>query len=135
MAQEFWDENQGEEIQLPEFQLLEVLDENTKERLMQKVTKILEKNNIDFKVEGDKIMIKGLAVYFNPGYMGGGAESIEIIDGDKKILWETTMSGNRISVGTIGTPGYTDSVELPRIIYADYNLPYLTIVFYSPKLA
>ncbi len=63
-----------------------------------------------------------------------GAESIEIIDGDKKILWETNMSGSRISVGTVGTPGYTDSVELPRTVYADYNLPYLTITFYSPKL-
>jgi hypothetical protein len=136
MAQE-WDEKKDEEIQPQEVQLLlEFLDENTKEKLMKKVIKMLERNNIDFKVEGDKIMIKGLAVYFEPaGYMGSGTESIEIIDGDKKILWETNMSRSRISVGTIGTPGYTDSVELPRIIYADYNLPYLTIVFYSPKLA
>jgi|GEM_PF-5689468 len=134
MAQEW--EKKDEEIQPQEVQLLlEFLDENTEEQLMKKVIKMLERNNLDFKVEGDKIMIKGLAVNFEPaGYMGNGAESIEIIDGDRKILWETGMSGSRISVGTIGTPGYIDSVELPRTIYADYNLPYLTVVFYSPKL-
>ncbi len=134
MAQEW--EKKDEEIQPQEVQLLlEFLDENTKEQLMKKVIKMLERNNLNFKVEGDKIMIGGLAVNFEPaGYMGSGTASIEIIDGDKKILWETNMSGSRISVGTIGTPGYTDSVELPRTIYADYNLPYLNIVFYSPKL-
>ncbi len=134
MAQEW--EKKDEEIQPQEVQLLlEFLDENTKEQLMKKVIKMLERNNLDFKVEGDKIMIGGLAVNFEPaGYMGNGHEKIEIIDGDKKILWETNMSGSRISVGTVGTPGYTDSVELPRTVYADYNLPYLTITFYSPKL-
>jgi hypothetical protein len=126
MAQE-WDEKKDEEIQLPEIQLPEQLDRNTKKQLMEKVIEILQKNNLDFKVEGNKIMIKGLAVYFKP--MGDGTEQIEIIDGDRKILWETYMSGSRISVGTIGTPGYTDSVRLPRNMYADYNLPNLTIIF------
>jgi len=120
MAQEFWDEENN---------LQEEIDENTKKQLMEKLINILEKNNLDFKVEGNKIMIKGLAVYFEPaGYMGG-VEQIEIIDGDKKILWETYKKASRIGVGTIGTPGHPDSVELPRDIKVKYNLPYLTIIF------
>lgn len=129
MAQE-WDEKNeqqnGEELEWVGNILN--LDENMKKQLMEKVTNFLEKNNIDFKVEGNKIMIKGLAVYFEPASYMNGVQKIEIIDGDKKILWETDMSENKISVGTIGTPGYTDSVELPRETYANYNLPYLTIM-------
>ncbi|MFP3214080.1 MAG: hypothetical protein RXR18_02570 [Nitrososphaeria archaeon] len=111
MAQEFW----SEKDQIQSQEMKEVID-------------LLTKYNVDFKDEGNKIKIKGLAVYFEPASYMNGVQKIEIIDGDKKILWETDMSENKISVGTIGTPGYTDSVELPRETYADYNFPYLTIM-------
>lgn len=129
MAQEFWDNKQQEwEEEWMGKSYLD-LDEDTKKRLMEKVINILEKNNLDFKVEGNKVMIKGLAVHFEPAGYTGGVEQLEIIDGDKKIEWETYMGASEIKLGTIGIPGYPDSVKLPRDIKVNYNLPYLTIIF------
>jgi len=119
MAQEFLDKNS---------------DEYMKKRAINEVINMLKLNNINFKVENKDritaIMIKGVVGDAELAGYSGGVENITIIQGDKKIKWESIMAGNELAVGTLGKPGYIDSVKLPKDVHVGYRSGYLEIIFY-----
>ena len=119
MAQEFLDEN---------------LDEYRKKRVINEVINMLKMNNINFKVKNNDrtttIMIEGAVGLAEFAGYSGGVENITIIQGDKKIKWESIMEGNELAVGILGKPGYIDSVKLPRDVHVGYQTGYLEITFY-----
>ena len=106
MAQEFLDENKQQEL---EKKLLEQrkeiylnwakqvadrfveLDLPERKQLMKMVTDLLEKHNIGFEVDGYEIKIKGEVEDVHFAGFVGGPEWVEIVQGDKKIIWETHM--------------------------------------------
>jgi hypothetical protein len=119
MSQEFWsDQSQGQ----------------SKE--MQKVINLLEKNNIVFEVEGDKIIIKGDLdyadfVYFNcPMYIN--TARIVISQGDNDIEINALSDVDVVYIG-VRTPTNYDTITLPRkYVHVQYEDSYLVIDF-SPK--
>jgi len=145
MAQEFWDENKQQELkkELQELRkrmfldwakqvantLTEEIDENTRKQLLEKVTDLLRKNNIDFKVEnGNRVLIKGNVIYVSlPGYAGGYQE-ITIVQRDKEISLDVFLEASRLLVKSPET-SRIDLVELPRDINVKYADGYLEIIF------
>ena len=103
---------------------------------MQKVINLLEKNNIVFEVEGDKIIIKGDLesadfVYFNrPMYIN--TVRIVISQGDKDIEINAFSDVDAVYIG-VRTPTSYDTITLPRkYVHVQYGDSYLVIDF-SPK--
>jgi len=129
MAQEFWDENKLQEL---EKQLLEQrkqfylnwakqvadrfveLDLPERKQLMEMVTDLLEKNNVDFEVDGYDIKIKGKVEDVKFAGFAGGPEWIEIVQGDKKIIWETHMDYSILYIKPLGADERSGEIELPR---------------------
>jgi len=129
MAQEFWDENKQQEL---EKQLLEQrkqfyldwakqvadrfveLDLPERKQLMEMVTDLLEKNNVDFEVDGYEIKIKGKVEDVKFAGFAGGPEWIEIVQGDKRIIWETHMDHSILYIKPLGDSGRLGEIELPR---------------------
>jgi hypothetical protein len=129
MAQEFWGEQNQQEL---EKKLLEQrkqfyldwakqvadrfveLDLPERKQLMKMVTDLLEKNNIDFEVDGYDIKIKGKVEDVNFAGFAGGPEWIEIVQGDKKIIWETHMDYSKIYIKPLGADERSGEIELPR---------------------
>jgi len=103
MAQDFW-------------------DDETQTQEMKKVIDLLEENGIDFKVEGDKIMIKGDVDYADIFSL----PTITIVQGDNIIAFDKLWDFNQI---TVRTPNSVKSVQLDRGVYANYSYPYLIIHF------
>jgi len=123
MSQEFWsDQSQGQSKEM--------------QKEMQKVIDLLEKNNIVFEVEGNKITIKGNLeyadfVYFNrPMYINTarivisqGANDIEI----------NALSDADVVYISVRTPTNYDTITLPRkYVHVQYEGSYFVIDF-SPK--
>ncbi len=103
MDQEFWDdESQSQE--------------------MQEVIKFLEENNVDFKVEGNKIMIKGNIQYADLFSL----PTIIIEQGDNKISFTRVRDYNTIAVTTSTVPKV---IKVSREVQARYDPPYLIIQF------
>jgi len=137
MAQEFLDENKQREWRKNAYlywasavadTLTGEIDEKTRKQLIEKVINLLEKNNIDFKVEnGNKILIKGNVNFVSLAGYAGGYEEISIVQGDKKIAWDTFMDGSRLMVNNLETKTNLGVVELPRDIHVEYDYPYLEI--------
>jgi len=115
MAQEFWDEYKQQKRKMKE--------------LEEEVIDFLKRNKIEFKVDGDVVMIKGDAVFAELSGYDVGPEIITIVQGDKKITWESYGAKSMLEVGGLRTPGYDKYIELPRDIPVGYNKPYLEIVF------
>ena len=115
MAQEFWD----------------VYNQMQREmkQLEEKVIDFLESNGIEFKVDGDMVMIKGDLGFAELSGYDVGPEIVTMIQGDKKITWESYKAGSMLKVGGVGTPDYDKYIALPRDIHVYYSKPYLHIVF------
>jgi len=103
---------------------------------MQKVINLLEKNNIVFEVEGDKITIKGNLeyadfVYFNrPMYINTARIVISQGVNDIEI---NALSDVDVVYISVRTPTNYDTITLPRkYVYVQYEDSYLVINF-SPK--
>ena len=103
MAQDFW-------------------DDETQTQEMKKVIDLLEENGIDFKVEEDKIMIKGDVDYADIFSL----PTITIVQGDNIIAFDKLWGFNEI---TVRTSTGVKSVQLDRGVYANYSYPYLIIHF------
>ena len=100
---------------------------------MQKVINLLEKNNIVFEVEGDKIIIKGDLesadfVYFNrPMYIN--TARIVISQGDNDIEINAFSDVDAVYIG-VRTPTSYDTITLPRkYVHVQYGDSYLVIDF------
>ena len=100
---------------------------------MQKVINLLEKNNIVFEVEGDKIIIKGDLesadfVYFNrPMYIN--TVRIVISQGDKDIEINAFSDVDAVYIG-VRTPTSYDTITLPRkYVHVQHEDSYLVIDF------
>ncbi len=100
MAQEFWDmyyQMQREMKQLEE-----------------KVIDFLERNGIEFKVDGDVVMIKGDLGFAELSGYDVGPEIVTIVQGDKKITWESYKARNmRRRYGLL----YVTGISLGNAIY------------------
>ncbi|MCI4409747.1 MAG: hypothetical protein JHC26_11700 [Thermofilum sp.] len=107
MAQDFWDENSYERTKIQE---------------MEKVINLLKKYNIDFTVSGDKVLILGMVRYVDLHSM----PAIMISQGDYEIGFDELVNHNKL---TVRTPAHSESVVLPKEVYADYDHPFLTIHF------
>jgi hypothetical protein len=97
-------------------------DEENYRQEMEKVIDLLEECNIDFKVEGDKILIKGDVEYAEIFSL----PAITIVQGDNLIGFDKLWGFNKI---TVNTPTGVKEVELPQGVYANYQYPYLIIHF------
>ena len=129
MAQEFWDENKQKEL---EKELLEQrkqfylnwakqvadrfveLDLPERKQLMEMVTDLLERNNVDFEVDGYEIKIKGKVEDVKFAGFAGGPEWIEIVQGDKRIIWETHMDHSILYIKPLEAYERLGEIELPR---------------------
>jgi len=120
MAQEFWD----------------VYNQMQREmkQLEEKVIDFLESNGIEFKVDGDVVMIKGDLGFAELSGYDVGPEIVTMVQGDKKITWESYGAGSMLKVGGVGTPDYDKYIKLPRYIHVYYSKPYLHIVFRANPL-
>ncbi len=115
MAQEFWDmyyQMQREMKQLEE-----------------KVIDFLERNGIEFKVDGDVVMIKGDLGFAELSGYDVGPEIVTIVQGDKKITWESYKARSMLEVGGLNTPGNDKYIALPRDMPVTYSKPYLLLIF------
>jgi len=145
MAQEFWDENKQKEL---EKELLEQrkqfyldwakqvadrfveLDLPERKQLMEMVTDLLEKNNVDFEVDGYEIKIKGKVEDVQFAGFVGGPEWIEIVQGDKRIIWEAHMDYSILYIKHLGTAEDLGEIKLPRDIpRLFYSKGYLYLFF------
>jgi len=97
-------------------------DEKSQSQEMKQVIGLLKKFNIDFRVEGNKIMVKGDVVYVDILSMPG----IIITQRDKKIGFDMFDSTNNL---VVRTSTRAEVVKLSKEVYADYNYPYLIIHF------
>ncbi len=115
MAQEFWD----------------VYNQMQREmkQLEEKVIDFLESNGIEFKVDGDVVMIKGDLGFAEFSGYDVGPEIAMMVQGDKKITWESYGAESRLTVGILGNPDYDKYIELPRDMPVRYNKPYLLLIF------
>jgi len=120
MAQEFWD----------------VYNQMQREmkQLEEKVIDFLESNGIEFKVDGDVVMIKGDLGFAEFSGYDVGPETVTIVQGDKKITWESYGAESKLEVGGLGTPGYDKYIALPRDMPVRYNKPYLLLIFRANPL-
>ena len=120
MAQEFWD----------------VYNQMQREmkQLEEKVIDFLESNGIEFKVDGDVVMIKGDLGFAEFSGYDVGPEIATMVQGDKKITWESYGAESRLEVGGVGTPGYDKYIILPRDMPVRYNKPYLLLIFRANPL-
>ncbi len=145
MAQEFWNENKQKEL---EKELLEQrkqfyldwakqvadrfveLDLPERKQLMEIVTDLLEKNNVDFEVDGYEIKIKGKVEDVKFAGFAGGPEWIEIVQGDKRIIWETHMDHSILYIKPLRASGRLGETELPRDLpRVSYCNGYLCLFF------
>jgi len=115
MAQAFWDENKQHQRKM--------------EQLEQELIDFLKRNNIKFKVDGNVVKIEGDVVIAELSGYEVGPENITIVQGDKKIKWDSYMEESVLQVGGLRSPGYSNYITLPRDISVHYNKPYLLIVF------
>jgi hypothetical protein len=97
-------------------------DINTQSQEMEEVIDLLEKYNIDFEVEGNKIMINGDVRYVDLSSMS----TIVITQGDNRIIFDRFMEWNRLSVDLPTRVGF---VRLSKNVRAYYKYPYLVIRF------
>jgi len=120
MAQEFWD----------------VYNQMQREmkQLEEKVIDFLESNGIEFKVDGDVVMIKGDLGFAEFSGYDVGPETVMMVQGDKKITWESYGAESRLEVGGLRTPGYDKYIILPRDMPVRYNKPYLLLIFRANPL-
>ena len=89
---------------------------------MKEVLDLLKKYNIDYEVEGDKIMIKGDVQYVDFNLV----PEIIITQGDNRIGFDEFMDWNRI---VVETSTHVRDVPLSKKVYAKYKYPYLIIHF------
>ena len=109
MAQEFWDDEKSREQE---------------EREMNDVINILKRNNIDYTVEGNKIMILGEVIGVNLFSMPG----ITIAQGRNKISFEMLEHG-RIYIFSVKTPTGVKSIRLSHGVIAYYGNRFLVLKF------
>jgi hypothetical protein len=145
MAQEFWDENKQQEL---EKKLLELrkkiyldwakqvadrfveLDLPERKQLIKKITDLLEKNNIDFEVDGYEIKIKGKVDDVKFAGFVGGPEWVEIVQGNKRIIWETYMDYSILYIRPLGVSKDLGEIKLPRDLpRVSYCNGYLCLFF------
>jgi hypothetical protein len=114
----------------------EFLGAQSQSKEIQKVIDLLEKNNIVFEVEGDKILIKGDPeyadfVYFNrPTYIN--TARIVISQGDNDIDINVSSEADTVYIA-VRTPSNYVSIAIPRkYVHVQYKDSYLVIDF-SPK--
>jgi len=99
-------------------------DDESQSQEMQEVIKFLEENNIAFKVEGNKIMIKGDIHYANLFSL----PTIIIEQGDNNISFIRVRDYNTIVVSTSTVPKV---IKVSKEVQAYYEQPYLIIQFAS----
>jgi hypothetical protein len=97
-------------------------DEENYRQEMQEVIDLLEQYNINFKVEGDKILIKGNVEYVDIFSL----PTITIVQGDNLIGFDKLWGFNKI---TVKTPTGVKAIELLEGVHANYQYPYLIIHF------
>ncbi len=115
MAQEFWD-------------MYNQLKREMKQ-LENEVIDFLERNGIEFKVDGDVVMIKGDVGFAEFSGDDDWQEIITIVQGDKKITWEFHKPKGMLEIGGLKTPGYDKYIVLPGDMPVRYNKPYLLLIF------
>ena len=103
MAQEFWDENK-------------------QQQLMEKVINLLKKYNIDFTVDGDKVLIIGDVKHVDIGSF----PAISIWQGNNEIAFDKLANHDSL---VIKTPTRSEVIILPKSVYADYKHPFLVLHF------
>ena len=115
MAQEFWETYNQLQREMKE--------------LEEEVIDFLERNKVEFKVDGDVVMIKGDVGFAELSGYDVWPETITIVQGDnKKITWDSYGAESMLKVGILGNPD-DKYIVLPRDIPVRYNKPYLLIIF------
>ena len=103
MAQEFWDEQK-------------------QQQLMEKVINLLKRYNIDFTVDGDKVLIIGDVKRVDIGSF----PTISIWQGGNEIAFDKLANHNSL---VFKTPTRSEVIILPKSVYADYKHPFLVLHF------
>jgi len=105
MAQEFWDKQK-------------------QQQLMEKVIDLLKRYNIDFTVDGDKVLIMGNVKRVDIGSF----PTISIRQGDNEISFDKLINDDRLVIKT-STRSRSEVIRLPKSVYADYKHPFLVLHF------
>jgi len=122
MAQAFWDENKQREWTETDTGI-----QGLQMGGMKEVLDLLTKYNINFKVEGDRIMIKGDVNRVLIGHsLEKPVQEIVITQGNNRIWFSFLKDFNRIG---LWTEGAIRNVFLPKRVWAKYDYPYLIIYF------
>jgi len=103
MAQEFWDKQK-------------------QQQLMEKVIDLLKRYNIDFTVDGDKVLIIGDVKRVDIGSF----PTISIWQGGNEIAFDKLANHNSL---VFKTPTRSEVIILPKSVYADYKHPFLVLHF------
>ncbi len=75
------------------------------------------------------VMIKGDLGFAELSGYDVGPEIVTIVQGDKKITWESYKARSMLEVGGLNTPGYDKYIALPRDMPVTYSKPYLLLIF------
>jgi len=105
LAQEFWDEQK-------------------QQQLMEKVIDLLKRYNIDFTVDGDKVLIMGNVKRVDIGSF----PTISIRQGDNEISFDKLINDDRLVIKT-STRSRSEVIILPKSVYAYYEHPFLVLQF------
>ncbi len=89
---------------------------------MEKVINLLKRYNIDFTVDGDKVLIMGNVRYVDIGSF----PTISIWQGDNVIAFDKVVNQNKL---VIRTPTRSEVIILPKSVYAYYEHPFLVLHF------
>jgi len=105
LAQEFWDEQK-------------------QQQLMEKVINLLKKYNIDFTVDGDKVLIIGDVKHVDIGSF----PTISIWQGNNEISFDKLINDDRLVIKT-STRSRSEVISIPKSVHAYYEHPFLVLQF------
>jgi len=103
LAQEFWDEQK-------------------QQQLMEKVIDLLKRYNIDFTVDGDKVLIMGNVKRVDIGSF----PTISIWQGDNEISFDKLANHNSL---VFKTRSRSEVISIPKSVHAYYEHPFLVLQF------
>ena len=89
---------------------------------MEKVIDLLKKYNIDFTVDGDKVLIMGNVRYVDIGSF----PTISIWQGGNEIAFDKLANHNSL---VVKTPTRSEVISIPKSVHAYYEHPFLVLQF------
>ena len=102
----------------------EFLDEQNQKREMEKVINLLKRYNIDFTVDGDKVLIMGNMKYVDIRSFS----TITIWQGNNVISFDKLINDDRLVIKT-STRSRPEVISIPKSVHAYYEYQFLVLQF------